>query len=66
MDERRVIASAIVHIKDAKSGIAGIAQEDLTSEAKQALNIAYQSLDQCLKHCQAIFGPATVEAERRL
>lgn len=66
MDERRVIHSAIVHIQDAKSSIEGIAQEGLNPESRYALDLAYQSLDQSIKHCQAIFGPATAEAERRL
>lgn len=66
MDERRVIHSAIVHINDAKSGLENISGKGLSLQSQQALDLAYQSLDKSIKHCQAIFGPATVEAERRL
>ena len=66
MDERELIRSAIAHINEAKSEIEFFSARNISLGSKQALDEAYRSLNNCLRHCQAIFGPATDEAKSKL
>jgi len=66
LDERALIRSAIAHINEAKSEIEGFSAGNISPGSKQALDKAYQSLNNCIRHCQAIFGPATDEAKSKL
>ena len=66
MDERELIRSAIAHINEAKSEIEFFSARNISPGSKQALDEAYRSLNNCIRHCQAIFGPATDEAKEAM
>ena len=66
LDERELIRSAIAHINEAKSEIEFFSARNISPGSKQALDEAYRSLNNCIRHCQAIFGPATDEAKSKL
>jgi len=60
MDLRENVHSAISHINSALSEIESFPRSGLNSKALAELDLAYNSLNESISHCKAIFGPTTI------
>ena len=63
MDHRSIISSAISHIENAKTEIEALIHDNQNTNITN-LGKAHRSLDDCIDHCHAIFGPSTQESLR--
>ncbi|KUG05444.1 hypothetical protein ASZ90_017126 [hydrocarbon metagenome] len=66
MDQRDIINSAISHIDKAKTEIENASRNNPNQSSLAELDLAYQSLNDSIRHCQAIFGPTTIKGIRKL
>lgn len=60
LDERKIISSVISNIENAKTEIEALINDNPNTN----LDNAYRSLNDCVSHCHAIFGPSTPESLR--
>jgi hypothetical protein len=61
LDHRNIISSAISNIEIAKTEIETLIHDNQNTNVTD-LGKAHQSLDDCISHCHAIFGPSTKES----
>ncbi|HEX3012326.1 MAG TPA: hypothetical protein VHQ70_09890 [Syntrophomonadaceae bacterium] len=59
MDERKIIKSALSHINNAQSEISSLSKTGLSQESLAELDLASNALNDSIRHCEGIFGPAT-------
>lgn len=60
MDERAIIHAAITHINSALGEFEKFPRSGLNSKSLAELKLACSSLNDSINHCQAIFGPTTL------
>jgi hypothetical protein len=61
MDERAIVQSAISHINAAISDIDNFPRSGMNKKGLNELDLTCNSLKDSIRHCNAIFGPATVQ-----
>ena len=65
MDLREIINSAISHVNDAKREMENMPAGFLNANANYEMELAYDALEDSVKHCQGIFGPSEFNTNRR-
>ncbi len=65
MDLREVVDSAISHVNDAKREMEEMPSGSLNVTANYEMELAYDALEDSVKHCQGIFGPSEFNTNRR-
>lgn len=65
MDLREIINSAISHVNDAKRDMENMPPGSLDAGANYEMELAYDVLEDSIKHCRGIFGPSEFNTNRR-
>lgn len=65
MDLRKLINSTISHVNDAKREIENMPPGRLEAGANYEMELAYDALEDSIKHCRGIFGPSEFNTNRR-
>ncbi len=65
MDLRELINSAISHVNKAKGEMENMPPGSLDAGANYEIELAYDALEDSIKHCHGIFGPSEFNTNRR-
>lgn len=60
MDQRIIVQTMISHINSAKTEIENFPKSGLNKKSVAELDLAYNTLEESISHCLAIFGPSTL------